>query len=68
MRRTNWRFIIAGFVLIVLALGFYFFMLSAASASTDPVAMMQTVGSVSGAAIGISLVLILLGLIGKRFS
>ena len=67
MRRINWRFIIAGLVLILLALGFYFFMLSVASTSTDPAAMMQTVGTVSGVAIGISVALILLGLIGKKF-
>ena len=66
MRRKNWRIIIVGFVLIVLALGFYFFMLSIASQSTDPVALMQTVGSVAGAAIGISLVMIIIGLIGKK--
>ena len=66
MRRRNWRVIITGFVLIVLALGFYLFMLSIAAQSTDPVALMQTVGGVSGAAIGISLVMIALGLIGKK--
>jgi len=58
--------IIVGFVLIVLALGFYFFMLSIASTSTDPMALMQTVGTVSGAAVGISLVMIIIGLIGKK--
>ena len=66
MRRRNWRVVITGFILIILALGFYFFMLSASSASTDPVAMMQTVGAVSGAAIGLSIVMIILGLIGKK--
>ena len=66
MRRRNWRIIIVGFVLIALALGFYFFMLSIASQSTDPVALMQTVGAVAGAAVGISLVMILIGLIGKK--
>lgn len=66
MRRRNWRVVLAGFVLILLALGFYFFMLSVASSSTDPAALMQTVGSVSGAAVGISIVMILLGLIGKK--
>ena len=66
MRRRNWRFVLTGSVLILLALGFYFFMLSIASASTDPAALMQTVGTVSGAAVGISLVLILLGLVGKK--
>ena len=66
MRRRNWRFVITGFVLILLALGFFFFMLSIAATTTDPAALMQTVGTVSGAAVGISLVLILLGLIGKK--
>lgn len=67
MRRRNWRFIITGFVLILLALGFFFFMGSVASTSTDPAALMQTVGTVSGVAAGISVALILLGLIGKKF-
>ena len=49
-----------------MALGFYFFMLSIASSSTDAVALMQTVGSVAGAAVGISLVMIVIGLIGKK--
>ena len=66
MRRRNWRIIIVGFVLIVIALGFYFFMLSMASQSTDPAALMQTVGTVAGAAVGISLVMIVIGLIGKK--
>jgi len=66
MRRKNWRIVIVGFVLIVLALGFYFFMLSIASTSNDPAALMQTVGTVAGAAVGISLVMIILGLIGKK--
>ena len=66
MRRRNWRIVIVGFVLIGLALGFYFFMLSIASTSNDAVALMQTVGTVSGAAIGLSLVMINMGLIGKK--
>jgi hypothetical protein len=66
MRQKNWRIVIVGFVLIVLALGFYFFMLSIASTSTDAVALMQTVGTVSGAAVGISIAMIIIGLIGKK--
>jgi hypothetical protein len=66
MRRRNWRAIIAGFVLIALALGFFFFMLTIASSSTDSAELMRTVGGVSGAAIGISVVMILVGLIGKK--
>lgn len=66
MRRRNWRIVIVGFVLIGLALGFYFFMLSIASTSNDAVALMQTVGTVSGAAMGLSLVMIIMGLIDKK--
>ena len=66
MRRRNWRFISTGFLFVVLALGFYFFMLAFASTSTDPVELMRTVGSVSGTLTGISAVLILFGLIGKK--
>jgi hypothetical protein len=54
------------FILIALALGFYFFMIAMAPQSTDPVALMQTVGTVAGAAVGISLVMIVIGLIGKK--
>ncbi len=66
MRRKNWRIIIVGLVLIVSALVFFFFMLSVASKSNDPVALMQTVGTVAGVVGGISLVMIIIGLIGKR--
>jgi len=66
MRRKNWRIVIVGFFLIILALGFYFFMLSIAPTSNDPAALMQTVGTVSGVAVGISLVMIIIGLIGKK--
>ena len=55
-----------GFVLIVMALAFYFYMLSIASKSNDPVSLMQTVGAVAGAIGGLSLVMIIIGLIGKR--
>ena len=66
MRRKNWRVVIAGLVRIVVALAFFFFMLSVASKSNDPEALMQTVGAVAGAVGGISLVMIIIGLIGKR--
>jgi len=66
MRQKNWRIVIVGFILTVIALGFYFFMLFAASNSTDPAALMQTVGTVTGAVVGISLVMIIIGLIGKK--
>ena len=66
MRRRNMRVVIVGAVLIVLAVGFYLFMLSIASKSTDPKALMETVGTVSGVVIGISVAMIIAGLIGKK--
>ena len=66
MRRRNWRVILSGFVLIVLALGFYLFMLTVASQSTDPVEFMRIVGTVSGVLVGISIAMIILGLVGKK--
>ena len=66
MRRRNWRVIGAGIFLIVLAVGFFFIMSSAAGASTDPVEMMRIVGSVSGTLVGISVAMIIVGLIGKK--
>jgi hypothetical protein len=66
MRRRNWRIIIVGFVLTIIAFGFYFFMLSISAKSTDPVGLMQTVGTISGGVIGLSIALIIVGLIGKK--
>ena len=66
MRQRNLRVVIVGFVLIAMAIGFYVFMQSIASTSTDPAALMQTVGMVSGAVTGLSTVMIIFGLIGKK--
>ena len=66
MRQRNWRVVIVGIVLIVLAIIFYLFMLSTAPKSNDPVALMRTVGMVSGAIGGLAVVMILFGLIGKK--
>ena len=66
MRRRNWRIVITGLVLAVFGFVFLLFMMSIASKSNDPVSMMQTVGTVSGVVGGISLVMIIIGLIGKK--
>jgi hypothetical protein len=58
--------VIVGSVLLVAALAFFFCMLSIASKSNDPVTLMQTVGQVSGGVGGISVVMIIFGLIGKK--
>lgn len=66
MRRINWRMISGGVFLIVLAVGFYFIMLANVSASTDPAELMRLTGQISGGAIGVSVVMIIAGLIGKK--
>jgi TRAP-type mannitol/chloroaromatic compound transport system permease large subunit len=66
MRTTNWRLVITGLVMIVLAIGFFIGMGAMAGRSNDPATMMQTVGQVSGAVGGIGLVMAIFGLIGRR--
>lgn len=66
MRRRNWRFVITGLLFIFLAVGFFVFMLGMAGQSTDPEEFMRIVGQASGVAIGISVTLIIIGLIGKK--
>ena len=66
MRKRNWRLVGFGVFLLILAIGFYFLMLTIAPTSLDPVTMMETVGSASGTASGLSIALILIGLIGKK--
>ena len=66
MRQRNWRLIAVGTVLLVLAALFFLSMRDLTLWSNDPVALMRTVGEVSGAVGGISLVMIVFGLIGRR--
>ena len=66
MRQRNWRVIFTGVLLSILAAGFFFFMLTVASQSTDPVEFMRIVGTVSGVLVGISIAMIILGLVGKK--
>ena len=67
MKATNWRFVIVGGVMIGLAIGFFIVMLSMASQSTDPKALMSTVGSVSGVVAALGITLGVLGFMGKKF-
>lgn len=66
MRQKNWRLIVVGGVLIVLAAGFFLFMMGMAPKSNDPKALLQTVGQVSGAVGGIALAMVVFGLIGRK--
>ena len=66
MRKRNWRLVIFGVLLIGLAVGFFFVMQSMALQSLDPVELMKTAGQVTGVVTGTSLMLIIIGLIGKK--
>ena len=66
MREKNWRLVIVGGILIAAAVGFFLYMMTLAPHSNDQQALMQTVGSVSGVLIGISVTVIAVGLIGKK--
>jgi len=66
MRQKNWRVVIVGTVLLVLAVGFFLYMMQLAPKSNDPAEMLKTVGEVSGAVGGISIAMIIFGLIGKK--
>jgi hypothetical protein len=66
MRQKNWRLVIVGGVLIGLALVFVLVMMALAPQSTDPVALMQTVGATAGVVVGLSIAVIVYGLIGKK--
>jgi len=66
VRQVNRRFVVTGTVLIAAAIGFFVYMLGMAPRSNDPKALMETVGQVSGVAGAIGVVLIVLGLRGKK--
>lgn len=66
MQRKNSRLIVVGLVLVALAAAFFFYMLSIASKSNDPKALMQIVGQVPGVVGGIGIVMSVVGLIGKK--
>lgn len=60
------RFVIVGSALIALAIAFFLYMWSIAGKSNDPVALMQTVGTVSGVVGGIGVTMLVIGLIRRK--
>lgn len=66
MRQKNPRVIVTGGGLIALAVAFFLFFLSIAGKSNDPAALMRTVGTVTGVAIGIGVAMVAAGTFGKR--
>ena len=65
-RHTNPRLVLAGSLLLAMAVAFFLFMLSIESKSNDPVELMRTVGGVSGTVGGLAIAMILIGRIGKK--
>jgi hypothetical protein len=53
-------------VLIAAAIGFFVYMMGVTPRSNDPKALVETVGQVSGVASAIGVVLIVIGLRGKK--
>ena len=66
VRQPNKRVAITGAVLVAAAVAFFLYMMSIASKSNDPKALMETVGQVSGVAGAIGVVMFVLGLRGKN--
>ena len=66
MRQKNWRVVIVGGVLLVLAVLFFVFMMGMAPKSNDPVALMQTVGTVTGVVSAIAITMMVFGYIGRK--
>ena len=68
MRERNTRSIIVGVILIAGAIGFFLYMMGMESSSSDPKAMMTTVGQVSGVVGFLGAFLIGLGFYGKKIA
>jgi hypothetical protein len=66
MRRRNWRVLLTGLALFLVAAGFFVGMQILAPTSNDPVALMRIVGQVSGAVAGLGLVMMLFGALGRK--
>jgi len=66
MRQKNWPLIIIAVILVVLAVGLFFGISILVSQGTALPSDMEKTGQISGALIGIALVLLVYGLIGKK--
>lgn len=66
MRKRNWRLVIMGIFLIVIAFAIFLFVPSLGAYSTDPVEFTRLIGQVAQVIIGVSVALIVIGVIGKK--
>jgi len=66
MRKRNLRLVYTGLGMLVLCAAFFLGMTTLIPKSNDPVALMQTVGQVSGVVGAIAIVMIIIGMIGRK--
>jgi hypothetical protein len=66
MRQRNWRLVIVGIFFIVIGFAIFLFVPSLGVYSTDPVEFTRLIGQVAQFVIGVSVALIIFGLIGKK--
>jgi len=66
MRTRNWRLVIVGIFFIVIGFAIFLFVPSLGQYSTDPVEFTRLIGNVSEVVIGVSVALIIFGLIGTK--
>lgn len=66
MRQRNWRLVIVGIFFIVIGFAVFLFVPSLGAYSTDPVEFTRLIGQIAQVIIGVSVALIVIGLIGKK--
>jgi len=62
----NLRIIVVGVILVALAMAFFIGMSTITPRSNDPVALMQTVGTVSGVVGALGIVMVIFGALRKK--
>ena len=66
MRQRNWRLVVLGIFFIVIGFAIFLFVPSLGAYSTDPVEFTRLIGQVAQVVIGVSVAMIIFGLIGAK--
>jgi hypothetical protein len=66
MRQRNWRLVMVGIFLIVIAFAIFLFVPSLGAYSTDPVEFTRSIGQISQVIIGLGVAMVIFGVIGKK--
>jgi hypothetical protein len=66
MRQRNWRLVIVGIFFIVIGFAIFIFVPSLGAYSTDPVEFTRLIGQIAQFVIGVSVAMIIFGLIGTK--